>query len=310
MSQLITNSRRACWLACPRRHQIAYTYGIRPVASSAPQRRGSLWHAVRAGADPGAIEDADPYLRAAVLALDSLYSAPFTPLDDAHGRPLLEVPFIIPTPTHNDGGVIDGIVTFEGRTCILERKTREGLDDNYWAALAIDAQLSTYVTAARALGHAIHGVVYEVQEWPSFDPHRATPVERRKYTKAKPCKAHKPEIDPACEACEPSRLYATQRDQDETPAEFHTRVLEWAQEQPRLHHRYVPILNARLTEYEADKAQIDALLLAGAAYRNPGSCAPRGRVCDYLAICTNPDLDIYTPDNFVRLANINPEVPQ
>jgi hypothetical protein len=156
----------------------------------------------------------------------------------------------------------------------------------------------------------VQGVVYEVQEWPSFDPHRATPTDKRKYTKAKACKAHRPEPDPTCADCEPSRLYATQRETDETPAEFGARVLAWAQEQPRLHHRYVPILAARLAEYEQDKAQIDALILSGASYRNPGACAPRGRVCDYLAICTNPDLDSYTPDNFVRITNTNPEVPQ
>jgi hypothetical protein len=236
---------------------------------------------------------------------------------------LTEVPFVFDRGGYLDGGVIDAVVLYRGRRLMLERKTREGFDDAYRHRLEFDSQVTNYYRAALELGLGVEGVLYEVQEWPGLVPAKATPEDKRKWTKAKPCptcstaKAIKAGVVVStCIACsgtgvsEPARLYANQREVDETPAEYGARVLEWAQEQPRLHVWEVAMLSQRVAENKREQSIIDTRILDGQVYRNTNACTGRGASCDYLNICTRNDLYEHVPDGFVRLEDINPEVSE
>jgi hypothetical protein len=148
----------------------------------------------------------------------------------------------------------------------------------YWRRLGIDAQVSLYLAAARALGFDCVGILYDALRKPDLLPMKATPVELRKYTK--PTKK-----DPV------SRLYANQRDTDETPDEYFRRCLDAIKEDPERYFRRGVI--TRL-ESELDEARADVWQTATAIRdarrlkvfpRNADSCVQWSRVCDYFAVC-------------------------
>jgi len=164
---------------------------------------------------------------------------------------------------------------------VLERKTTSedlSLAGVYWRRLGIDAQVSLYLAAARALGFDAIGVLYDALRKPDLLPLKATPVELRKYTK--PTKK-----DPV------SRLYANQREVDETPDEYFRRCLDAIKEDPERYFRRGVI--TRL-ESELDEARADVWQTATAIRdarrlkvfpRNADSCVQWSRVCDYFAVC-------------------------
>lgn len=242
----------------------------------------------------------DLYDAALIAELDKRYTADWELVQ-------AEVPFVLDRTTHIEAGVVDGVIRRNGRFGMLERKTTSYLSDDYWKRLEYDAQTSTYFDALREQGIQIDFVLYEVQEIPSLSPLKATPEDKRKYTKAKACKAHRAALDSACSDCEPSRLYATQRATDESPGEFAVRVAEWADAEPRLHVREVSMTTQRLEEARADRANIAQLILAGYQHRNPAACV-RFSTCDYLEICHRTDLETETPEGFKRLTDTNPEL--
>lgn len=148
----------------------------------------------------------------------------------------------------------------------------------YWKRLTLDPQISLYIQAARSLGYDALGVLYDVLRKPMLEPLKATPVELRKYTK--PTKA-----EPV------SRLYANQREFDETPDEYFRRALDAISEAPDRY--YARGLVTRLAS-ELDEARADVWQTATALRdarrlkvypRNPDSCVQWSRACDYLSVC-------------------------
>ena len=107
---------------------------------------------------------------------------------------------------------------------LLHRRTKDLIEDippgsPVLERLTLDLRYSTYIEAAKSLGYPVDGVVYDVLGKPKQKPLQATPVEKRKYTK--PTKK-----EPA------PRLYANQRDRDETAEEYGRRLLEAIAEAP------------------------------------------------------------------------------
>jgi hypothetical protein len=165
---------------------------------------------------------------------------------------------------------------------IVERKT-SGEDVSpgspYWQRLILDAQISTYIEAAETLGYKIDGVIYDVLGKPRLRPLQATPVEERKYTK--PTKA------------EPTpRLYANQRDRDETAEEYGRRILDAIGEEPDRYYQRQKIVRL---QNERIEAQTDVWQTASAIRdarrlkmfpRNPDSCFQWNRPCDFFPICS------------------------
>jgi hypothetical protein len=163
---------------------------------------------------------------------------------------------------------------------ILETKTSsEDITpgSNYWRRIRMDPQIGVYLRAAQQMGMDAQ-IGYDVLGKLALRPYRATPLESRKYTK--PTKA------------EPiPRLYANQRDRDETPEEYGERCLAAIVAEPDAY--YQRALPVRLFEEQRDGA-VDVWQTAGTMRdahrlnvfpRNPDACFSWGRACDFLAAC-------------------------
>jgi len=142
----------------------------------------------------------------------------------------------------------------------------------YWRRLTLDPQVSTYYAGAKALGHEVDSCEYDVVRKPALRPLKATPAESRKYTKD-------------------GRLYAAQRDQDETPAEYEARLTEEVATNPDKYYQRGEVVRLEADEREAqqDAWQLTRAMredeLAGRRPRNADACARYGRVCPYFDVC-------------------------
>jgi hypothetical protein len=168
------------------------------------------------------------------------------------------------------------------RHLLWERKT-SGEDitpgSPYWMRLVLDPQISLYYDLAESLGITIDGVIYDVLYKPKLKPLLATPVIERKYTQ--PTKK-----EPT------SRLYANQRDKDETPSEYGERVCTSIAEAPDKHYqrRTIVRLQGEREEARADVWQTGQNIREARHLalwpRNPDSCFQYFRECDYYKACS------------------------
>jgi len=179
------------------------------------------------------------------------------------------------------GGKLDGIARLDdGRVVIVEHKTTSeqiGAGSTYWQRLVIDPQVSTYFVGARALGFDVAACLYDVIGKPGIRPAKATPVESRKFTKD-------------------GRLYAAQREADETPEDFRVRYRAAIEADPSQVYQRGEVV--RLEDEERDAAfdawqraaQIRDARRTGCWPRNPDACVRYGRTCDFWAVCTRTGL--------------------
>jgi hypothetical protein len=163
---------------------------------------------------------------------------------------------------------------------VLETKTSAediSIGSTYWRRLRMDPQIGVYLRAAQAKGLDPYGIGYDVLGKPALRPLKATPLESRKYTKPKPN--------------EPSRLYANQREKDETPEEYGERCLAAIVAEPDAY--YQRALPVRLHQEQHDGA-VDVWQTARTMRearrlnvfpRNPDACFQWNRSCDFLAAC-------------------------
>jgi hypothetical protein len=168
------------------------------------------------------------------------------------------------------------------RTLVVENKsTGEDISvgSPYWKRLIIDPQVSMYNEGAISLGYDAVGVLFNVLRKPMLQPLQATPLEKRTYTKPT-----KKEPIP--------RLYANQREVDETPEEFFQRLIAAIGEKPDYYYRREVVV--RLETDRVDNA-LDVWQTAGLIRdsrrlkvwpRNPDQCMQYGRTCDYFSVCT------------------------
>lgn len=177
-------------------------------------------------------------------------------------------------------GKIDAIMELDGKDFLIEHKTTSqwGKDGGeYLHNLLWDEQSTNYLYAYREMyGNPAAGIMYCIVEKPLIKPLLATPPEKRKY-----------KLD--------GTLYANQREVDETPEEYISRVLLWYAEAPRVHIHFV-----HRTPAEID-AQVEDLNLVfrdmaeceknETYYRNPGACSIID--CPYRPKCLEnaPDTD-------------------
>jgi len=200
-SSLLTATRLSCLRRCCRQHYYRYELGLSRIRRAAPLRFGSAFH-VGLALHRGLFRDAD----AAVIdtatggyevcpdwadptdwavereQLRQLLAGHFWRYrDDNLGfltvEGIFELPLINPTTggssrTFRLAGKMDGIVRLaDGRLAVLEYKTAgEDIspDSAYWLRLRRDGQISMYVLAARALGHDVATVLYDVTRKPTI----------------------------------------------------------------------------------------------------------------------------------------------
>jgi hypothetical protein len=308
--QVITKSRLAAFNACQRLHHIQYNQGYRTLAPRELADWGTVFHAgldawwaafMAGGEALLALPNAQAAMLAARvgLAVDDFamakaqvmmiaYDARWAPTMGEWDVLGVEVEFIATIPGRKRlrvAGKLDKVLRRRatGRVLFGEHKTT-GVDltegSTYWQRLRMDPQVSIYHRGMAALGYDdLEGCLYDVVDRPSIKPLKATPMDKRKYTK--PSKK------------EPiSRLYANQRETDETIDEYRDRVAGLVGAEPDAFFARAEVIRLE-GELEASDADVEETALqiragsqTGVAPRNPGNCFLYNRPCDFLDACS------------------------
>lgn len=335
---LLTPSSLKTYRRCPRLYRLRCVDGYRTVSDEETLRFGSLmhvgleawWLALQAGmagddvlahaleAIDGRGVDGFEQVRADCLLIGYHVRWIDEPLDVLAVEEEFRAPLVNPdtgakSATWQRAGKIDVIVCERptARVLVVEHKTSSEdvtAGSDYWKRLRMDGQVSSYFVGARALGHDVAATLYDVIAKPTIRPAKATPVEDRKYTKEK--------FNKATGQLEPSRLYAGQRDADETSDEFRERLTAAIAAEPwKFYARgEVVRIGDELREHMADDWQtavtIRSSLVAKPAPRfprNPDACKAFGRTCEFFDACTGvASLD--DPERFRRVAHVHSEL--
>lgn len=287
------------YMRCREEHRLQYVDGYRLRHQAAELRFGTVlhegigrwWETLSLGAAMIALKQAaeteklDEYetVRAEVMLIG--YDARWRSDHDDITTVWVEKPFRI----QRVGGVepfalsgkVDAGGARKGRRFVAEHKTTGeeiAPGSDYWLKLTIDQQISLYALAAPSLGLEPDVLMYDVLRKPGLEPLRATPLEKRKYTKAT--------------AKEPARLYANQREHDETPEEFRARLVEEISEKPESYYARAEVVRLK---HELDRAlqhfddiALDILRTEPGVpqMQNTDACRRFGSRCPFFGPCT------------------------
>ena len=348
---LLTSSRLRLWQSCARAHHYRYEVGLAAIGQSpAALAFGtavhagleSWWLSMQAGdsdrALAGALEaaessitsardgEADPYdlarLTAALCAYDARWHQWACGVDVIGVEMAFSYPLTHPitgesAETWRVAGKIDALLRLaDGRVAILEHKTRTGdagAGSDYRRRLTLDPQISTYFDGARALGWDADLCIYDVLVKPGIKPLLATPVESRKYTQGKAATKTRPAEEP--------RLYAGQRETDESPEEYRDRLIQVIGADPDKHLVHAEIV--RTEDERHDHAWTlwhtarmitetrRAALTTGDVRAIPQSShacfAHGGAGCEFLPVCEGT-ASARDTGRFTRMATVHPEL--
>lgn len=333
--ELLTNSRMACFRTCQWKHYLDYELygvGIEPIAESSPLRLGHVVHdgldLIARGMSYNACLDQYIQVPAWAASEDDIIAwmseaARASAMLDGYvnywhdaGIEIVasELQFALPIrpPGAIRGrrgwrlaGKIDKIIRLaDGRLALYEHKTTSsdiGDSSSYWDNLRLDYQVGVYAYAARCLGYNIETIIYDVLRKPGIAMLRATPNDKRKYTKE-------------------GKLYANQRDQDETIEEYSARLRETVSTAPESYYARKELTRLAdelaLVADEAD--QIRGMIVHCRKHRawprNTAACLRPYR-CQYYNLCsvgTNPEAykTVYgtLPDGYRKSDSKNPEL--
>jgi hypothetical protein len=327
LSDLITVSRMRDFNACRRRHHIKFELGYRSALVAPALQFGTLIHCgleawwkekIPTERLPAALaavvlksqegEEVDAVTMAKVEVLLTGYDARWLRsslefevvaaeaefraalLNPATGRPCRDLEI---------AGKLDVIVrkVSDGSVWFIEHKTSsEDLEAGgvYWQRLRMDPQVSVYYEGAKALGHDVAGCIYDVLAKFRERLKLATPMESRKHKKD-------------------GKLYANQRDTDETIEEFKARLATSMAENPDAYFGRAEVIrtDAELIESAKD-THATALMIRDCARldrspRNPDACFLPGRACPFFDACSGvAALDDET--RFVKVERLHPEL--
>lgn len=344
---LLTSSRLATWQRCPRAHHYRYEAGIISVDRTSPAltfgtaiHKGleAWWLTIQAG-DPGralsgALEaaeaslghEADPYDLSRLLAMLCAYDARWQSW--ACGTEVLAVEaafeYELANPVTGEiaqtwrvAGKIDALIRLaDGRVAILEHKTRTGdagAGSDYRRRLTLDPQISTYFDGAKALGWDADLCIYDVLVKPAIKPLLATPVESRKYTQGKAATKTRPAEEP--------RLYAGQRETDESPDEYRDRLIQVVGADPDRHLVHAEIVRTEDERHdhawtlwhtarmitETRKAALTTGDVRAVPQHSHACFAHGGAGCEFLPVCEGT-ASARDTGRFTRLATVHPEL--
>lgn len=225
--------------------------------------------------------------------------------------------------TYRLAGKIDAIASLDdGRLAVVEHKTTGddiGVDSDYWKRLRIDPQISGYVLGARELGYDIQTVLYDVIRKPTIRPEQVTMVDadgfkivvdangERVFLTNKAGEKTKPR-----ESGDPEKGYTLCK-RPMTPEEWWKKLSEDIAARPDFYfqRREIARLDEDMQDYAAELWQTAELVREARTKqrwtRNTAACIGYGR-CDFLDIC-HLGLEIQdTPEGFVRLSHVHPEL--
>lgn len=297
---LVTNSSLTMFRRCPREYYFRYVLNRKGRRKAKALRFGTLFHlglnAWWAGSGPqryiGALyaiglgsqkEETDSFDIVKAETLIAGYTARWG--DERYKALAVERRFMseLDDPVHASiSGSIDAIAERDGKIYNVEHKTTSAdisAGSDYWRhVVTLDSQVSTYDNASRAMGYDIRGTLYDVIRKPELEPYKATPEDKRKYTK--PTKA-----EPV------PRLYSNQREEDETEDEFRDRLAADIVARPDWYfQRQVIVRLERDNEEHARDVEQTARAIRfaeghGAWPRSPNACERFRRLCEYHPVC-------------------------
>jgi hypothetical protein len=239
MKDLLTATRMATLLGCPRRHYWRYELGLKSATESHALRFGSAWHAAMEARWRGAPLELVIQTAVTDCRFEEIDLATLTGLLTGYFRRYAEesvkelqpeVEFRHPiegSRSFDSAGKIDGLgVLQDGRLVMVEHKTTsESLDSgsDYWIRLRLNQQVMQYVVAARALGWDVRMILYDVAKKP-----------------------------------------AIRQRQGESTAEFADRLAADTQERQDFYfaRREVPVLDQDLSEFKVQRYELSKLILA------------------------------------------------
>lgn len=303
---VVSNSELECFRRCPRLHLFKYILMRRPIRVAAPLDLGSLNHAgqeawLRAIQSPNdlspldyamaAIEKkarqikADPLLQVQAEELMIGYHCRW--IDDKWEILAVEQEFecdaldpVLKTNVGRLGGKMDAVVKIGVDQFIVEHKSTSfdfSAGSHYWERTRLSSQLGLYFYGARSLGYRPAGTIYDVVGKPKdCEPKRATPAEKRKYTKS-------------------GALYANQSEEDEKPDDYRERLRAAIQEEPeRFYARRVVVrlaseIDAAVNDLCATVALMGITTKIGAHPRHVDSCFDFNRRCEFYGVCTGEE---------------------
>lgn len=319
-STLLTASRLKDARSCQRLHRIQYGLGYRPVVEAPTLFFGRLvhlmleawWLATKAGLIAterlrltfAAIPPTtDPFDTAKARAMLFGYEARWgeeryevVAVESQFETALVNPETGRPSQTWRLAGKID--VRLGGPPRIMEHKTSSediSPGSSYWKKLRMDGQVSAYFAGAKALGHDAEECIYDVLGKPELEPLRATPQEKRKYRK------------------DDGKLYAGQRETDETPEQFEARCMAAIGEDPARYYQRGTVVRL---DKEMDDALFDIWQTAqqlreaerlGRFPRNPDACEKWGRVCPFFGVCSGEE-SLEDERLFTKSSNPHPEL--
>lgn len=326
----ITSSRLGSFNSCRRKHFYRYIAGYRPVVDRESAEFGSIFHkgleawwlawaggrpllaleeaqaAIAKAAQSASFFDEATAAKAELLMLG--YHARWAPSMGDFEVIGVELQFEAPMPTPAGAKRVRGL-RVAGKLDVLVRKVADGTvwitehktstadltpGSTYWQRLRMDTQVSVYFEGVRILGYEPVGCLYDVISKPEQRPLKATPLDKRKYRKD-------------------GVLYANQRAEDETMAEFKARMAAAIMEGPEAYFQRVEVVRLDHELEESRRDTYDTALMireaknAGRAPRNPDACHLFGRVCDFYDVCTGvaqlDDASLYK-----KLEDVHPEL--
>jgi PD-(D/E)XK nuclease superfamily protein len=303
---VFSNSELECFRRCARLHLFKYILLRRPIRSAAPLDLGTLNHAgqeawLRAIQSPNdlspldyamaAIEKkalwikADPLLRVQSEELMLGYHCRW--IDEPWEILAVEREFecealdpVLKTMVGRLGGKMDAVVKVGVDQFIVEHKSTSfdfSPGSHYWERTRLSSQLGLYFYGARAAGFRPAGTIYDVVGKPKdCEPKRATPAEKRKYTKS-------------------GALYANQSEEDEKPEAYRERLRAAIQEEPerfyarRMVVRLASEIDAAVSDLCATVELMNYTKKIGAHPRNVDACFDFARRCDFYGVCTGEE---------------------
>lgn len=325
MKQLLTVTRYRTLLECARRHELRYELGIVPVVQAPELLFGSAGHVglearfngIRSGFDEDRIVEEmwnamqanplpDPFERERVWQMVRgyhwRYIADMTEWEilavEMEFRGALRNPATGRKSTlWNTGGKIDLIIRERrtGRVLNVEHKTSSAdisPGSAYWQKRTLDPQISVYHDATLGMGLDVAGCIFDVLGKVDLRPKLATPVESRKYTKE-------------------GKLYANQRDADESVEEYGQRVAAALADDPLRYYQRGEIvrLEADMAKHRMNMWRTMKSVIRKDAPMNSESCVRGKYACPYLPACAG-QASLDDESRYRRMEDVHPELKE
>ena len=301
---ILTQSSMGCIQECACKYNLRYNEGYESIDRPEALTVGTAFHAgVEAFRKHGTIDTfavnamlngLESDHRCLVTAMLKAYTDRYA--DDDWTYDAVEKQLHVVNPLDCDGvdirGVADAIVLIGGRRYLVETKTTARIDGTYLESLWYKRQTLMYSW----LLDDIAGVIYDLIQKPSIRRLKATPEEKRKYTKD-------------------GMLNARQRAVDESDEEYSARLDDWYELRPEALHRETVIHSeAQIQMFEADISGVAALVKhferEGHWPRSLSACFAYGRPCEFALFCQSNNSQMILDTHFQKRERPHPELEE